>query len=57
MQFGVALYNCIAGLNNLVPTAGVLSIVRVMLGKAKAITAYDDSVLQNDVISLFRRIL
>ncbi len=53
LELGIALDHDVARLDDLVPVSGVCFVVIAvtMLGEAEAVAAYDDSVLEQDVVS------
>jgi hypothetical protein len=51
LEFGIALYDNVAGLDNLVPAVAVVFVVVFILGEAETVAAYDGAILQQNVVS------
>jgi hypothetical protein len=51
LEFGIALYHDVAGLDDFVPVSGVCFIVFIMLGEAETVAAYDGAILQQNIVS------
>jgi hypothetical protein len=46
LEFGIALYHYVAGLDDFVPVSVIF-----ILGEAETVAAYDGAILQQDVVA------
>jgi hypothetical protein len=51
LEFGIALYDNVAGLDDFVPTVAVGFVVVFIIGEAETVAAYYGAILQQNVVS------